>query len=99
MPPQVMLSPPVTTMPPQLISPLPPTAGAFVPFPSGPPGPMTGMPYGTYPPYTPVVNFPMTNMPPGFPVAPNPPPSFQGFGGMFYGTPPYPTAPPPMDKK
>jgi hypothetical protein len=45
-----------------------------------------------------MVNFPMSNMPPGFPGAPNPPPAFQGFGGAFYGVP-YSTAPPSVDKK
>ncbi|KAK3146062.1 hypothetical protein QOZ80_3BG0261030 [Eleusine coracana subsp. coracana] len=97
-PPQLSPLPLVTTLPPQLVPPLPPTAGTFVPFPAGPPGQMTGMPYGTFPSYTPVVNFPMSNMPPGFPGAPNPPPPFQGFGGAFYGAP-YSTAPPPVDKK
>ncbi|OEL31272.1 hypothetical protein BAE44_0007708 [Dichanthelium oligosanthes] len=92
LPPQIIPPPPETSMPPQLISPLPPTAGTSVPFPAG-------MPYCTFPSYTPVVNFPMINMPPGFPGAPNPPPAFQGFGGTFYGSPPFPTAPPTMDEK
>jgi regulator of Ty1 transposition protein 103 len=98
MPPQLTPPPPVTTMPPQLVPPLPPMTATFVPFPAGPPGQMTGMPYGTFPSYTPMVNFPMSNMPPGFPGAPNPPPAFQGFGGAFYGVP-YSTAPPSVDKK
>ncbi|KAL6613902.1 hypothetical protein ACP70R_036172 [Stipagrostis hirtigluma subsp. patula] len=98
-PPQIIPPPLPTSLPPQLLSPVPPIAGPFVPFPAGPPSPMTGMPYGTFPSFTPVVNFPMTNMPPGFPGAPNPPPAFQGLGGTFYGPPPYPAAPPPMDKK
>ncbi|CAO2196395.1 unnamed protein product [Urochloa humidicola] len=92
-PPHIIPPPPPTTMPPQIISPLPPTAGTFVPFPGGPPGPM----YGTFP-FTPVVNFPM-NIPSGFPSPPTPPPAFQGLGGTFYGPPPFPTAPPPTDKK
>ncbi|CAO2167574.1 unnamed protein product [Urochloa humidicola] len=92
-PPHIIPPPLPTTMPPQIISPLPPTAGTFVPFPGGPPGPM----YGTFP-FTPVVNFPM-NIPSGFPSPPTPPPAFQGLGGTFYGPPPFPTAPPPTDKK
>ncbi|XP_062230103.1 formin-like protein 3 isoform X2 [Phragmites australis] len=98
-PPQIIPPPPPTSMPPQIISTVPPIAGAFVPFPVGPPGPMTGMTFGTFPSYTPMVNFTMTNMPPVFPGAPNPPPAFQGLGGTFYGPPPYPTAPPPTDRK
>jgi regulator of Ty1 transposition protein 103 len=92
-PPHIIPPPPPATMPPQMISPLPPTAGTFVPFPAGPPGPM----YGTFP-FTPVVNFPM-NIPPGFHSPPTPPPAFQGLSGTFYGPPPFPTAPPPTDKK
>uniref|UniRef100_A0A0A8Y915 CID domain-containing protein n=1 Tax=Arundo donax TaxID=35708 RepID=A0A0A8Y915_ARUDO len=97
-PPQTIPPPPPTSVPPQIISPVPPIAGAFLPFPVGPPGPVTGMPFGIFPPYTPMANFPMTSMPPGFPGAPNPPPAFQGLGGTFYGPPPYPTAP-PSDRK
>ncbi|XP_062207942.1 uncharacterized protein LOC133909502 [Phragmites australis] len=97
-PPQIIPPPPPTSTPPHIISPVPPIAGPFVPFPVGPPGPMTGVPYGTFPSYTPVVNFPMM-MPPGFPGGPNPPPAFQGLEGTFYGPPPYPAAPPPTDRK
>jgi regulator of Ty1 transposition protein 103 len=98
LPPQLTAPAILTTMPPQLVPPLPPTAGTFIPFPAGPPGQMTGMPYGTFPSYTPMINFPMGNMPPGFPFSPNPPPAFQGFGGAFYGAP-YSTTSPPVDKK
>ncbi|TVU49270.1 hypothetical protein EJB05_00574, partial [Eragrostis curvula] len=72
-------------------------AGPLVPFLVGPAGGLvTGMPYGNFSPYPPAVNFPMANMPPCFPGAPNPPPAFRGSQGMFYGPPPYPRALPPM---
>ncbi|KAJ1286896.1 hypothetical protein BS78_03G387500 [Paspalum vaginatum] len=92
-PPHIMPLPPPNAMPPQIISPLAPTAGPFVPFPSGPPGHL----YGPFTSFTPMVNFP-TTIPPGFP-SPNPPPAFQGLTGTFYGPPPFPTAPPPTDRK
>ncbi|TVU00344.1 hypothetical protein EJB05_54239, partial [Eragrostis curvula] len=89
--------PPLAPVPHYIISPISPITGPFVPFPVGPAGGLvTGMPYGNFSSYPPAVNFPMANMPPRFPSAPNPPPAFRGSQGMFYGPPPYPTALPPM---
>ncbi|KAM3353805.1 hypothetical protein ACQJBY_024781 [Aegilops geniculata] len=80
--------PPLPPSMPPPIPPPPPSTDAFMPVPALP---MGGMPY--FPPFPPPVNYPMINMPPPFPGAPNPPhPGFLGFGGPFYG-PPFPSAP------
>ncbi|KAL6839946.1 hypothetical protein ACP4OV_029756 [Aristida adscensionis] len=97
--PQIIPPPFPTSMPPQLMPPVPTIAGPFVPFPPGLPSSLTELSYSPFPSFTPVVNFPMANMPSGLPSARSPPPAFQGLWGPFNGPPPYPAAPPTMDKK
>jgi regulator of Ty1 transposition protein 103 len=91
-PPSPESSPPPLppSMPPPIPPPPPPTTDVFMPVPAAP---MGGMPYSVFPPFPPTVNYPMINMPPPFPGAPNPPHlGFPGFGGPFYG-PSFPSAP------
>uniref|UniRef100_A0A0E0CCE0 CID domain-containing protein n=1 Tax=Oryza meridionalis TaxID=40149 RepID=A0A0E0CCE0_9ORYZ len=107
-PPESTSPPPPPTSDPPPVPPPPPTTGSFMPIPSAPfaglpvpAGPMTAVPYNSYPVFPPM-NYPMVNIPPPFPSAPNTPPGFQGLAGPFYGPPfpaPPPPPPPPMNRK
>uniref|UniRef100_A0A0E0FY70 CID domain-containing protein n=1 Tax=Oryza nivara TaxID=4536 RepID=A0A0E0FY70_ORYNI len=83
-PPESTSPPPPPTSDPPPVPPPPPTTGSFMPIPSAPfaglpvpAGPMTAVPYNSYPVFPPM-NYPMVNIPPPFPSAPNTPPGFQG---------------------
>uniref|UniRef100_A0A0D3EY24 CID domain-containing protein n=1 Tax=Oryza barthii TaxID=65489 RepID=A0A0D3EY24_9ORYZ len=82
-PPESTSPPPPPTSDPPPVPPPPPTTGSFMPIPSAPfaglpvpAGPMAAVPYNSYPVFPPM-NYPMVNIPPPFPSAPNTPPGFQ----------------------
>uniref|UniRef100_A0A0D9V9Q9 CID domain-containing protein n=1 Tax=Leersia perrieri TaxID=77586 RepID=A0A0D9V9Q9_9ORYZ len=71
-PPESTSPPPPPTSDPPPVPPPPPTTDSFMPVPAGP----TTIPYNSYPAFSPL-SYPMVNIPPPFPSAPNPPPGFR----------------------